>query len=857
MTAVGTSEPLADARVMVVTSSLTTSTNTDGRYTLRGVPAGTVEIRVLRVGYTEQKKSVVLPPGGSVTLDFTVTPAIIQLQEVVTTATGEQRKVELGNSLATINATKQVEEKPINNLADLLVAKAPGVIVSPPNMTGSAPVIRIRGANSLSLNNDPIYIIDGIRVNSNTLGAGLGGTNFSVLNTLSPEEIEDIEIVKGPSAATLYGTQAANGVIVITTKKGRAGNARWNWYAEGGAVQDRNQYPATYALWGHTAAAPAKSTRCQLATMFTTANTTGTCIPDSLTSVNPIMDSNIRPLQTGHNSNYGLQVSGGNDAVRYFMSGELFNEIGTYHMPDFAQQFLRDSLNTPLRDEWINPEALQRTNFRTNINATISPKVDVSVNAGFSKSDQRAPNVDNNINGIGGLIYLGSGTASCNFDYACKGPENEDLKGYARFSPAQVFQQVTTQGIQRVTGSIDAQWRPLAWMQNSGTLGVDYAGLDYMNLCRFSECPAFGSNRLGFVVDNHAQNRVFTAKVVSNSSWNPNTWMNLKTSVGGDYVNTESDNTNATGTTLPPGAQRVQDAATITASDQQPTAVKTLGVYVQEQAGLRDRLFLTAAVRSDQNSAFGVNFQRVFYPKASLSWILSDESFFPHYDFLNTFRLRAAYGQSGVQPGATDGLRTFTATTVNINGTPTTGLIENALGNPNLKPERSGEFETGFESRILNNRVNLDVTYYNKKTQDALVSLPIASSAAPSALTVRSNIASVANSGFETSINTQIIDRPLLGWDVTISGSHNTNKINSLGLDANGKPNKTIGTGAARDSAGFPVNALFIRPFHYADANGDGIIQTNEVTVDTGVVFAGYSQPRDLLSVQSGFDLLR
>jgi len=150
-------------------------------------------------------------------------------------------------------------------------------------------------------------------------------------------------------------------------------------------------------------------------------------------------------------------------------------------------------------------------------------------------------------------------------------------------------------------------------MQNGGTIGVDYAGLNLMKPLPLLRMPAFGSNRLGFISDNHAQNRVFTAKVVSNSSWNPNSWLNLKTSVGGDYVNTETENTNATGATLPPGAQRVQDAATITATDQQPTAVKTLGVYVQEQAGMRDRLFVTAAVRSDQNSAFGANFQRVFY----------------------------------------------------------------------------------------------------------------------------------------------------------------------------------------------------------------------------------------------------
>jgi len=857
VTAVGTGEPLADARVMVVNSSLATQTGSDGRYTLRGVPTGNLDVRVLRVGYTEQKKPVQVTAGVAATLDFSMAQAIVQLQEIVTTATGDQRKVELGNSLSTINAAQQVETKPINGLADLLTAKAPGVIVQPPNMTGAAPVVRIRGANSLSLNNDPIYIVDGIRINSSTIGANLGGTNWSFLNTLSPEEIEDIEIVKGPSAATLYGTDAANGVIVITTKKGRSGSARWNWFVEGAAVQDRNTYPSTYALWGHTAAKPTVNTRCQLATMFTSANTAGTCIADSLTSINVAMDPSIRPFQTGHNTNYGLQVSGGSDAVRYFVSGELFDEVGTYHMPNFARTFLEDTLHTAAKDEWINPEAMQRQNIRANLNASVTPKLDLSINAGFGKSDQRAPNVDNNITGIGGLIYLGSGTASCNFDYNCTSPEGQNLRGYARFSPAQVFEQITEEGIQRLTGSADAQWRPLTWMQNQATVGIDYSGTQYINLCQFSNCPAFSTDQLGFIEDDHNQHRDFTAKIVSNSSWNPKSYLNLKTSVGADYVNIESDNTQGSGQTLPPGATRTQDSAIQGSSDQQATATKTLGVYVQEQGGIRDRLFLTLAVRSDQNSAFGTNFQRVFYPKASLSWIMSDESFFPKYDWLNMFRLRGAYGQSGVQPGSTDALRTFRAVTVNLADAPTTGLQESALGNPNLKPERSGELETGFETRLFGNRVNLDVTYYNKKTKDALVSLPIATSAAPSATTVRSNIASVQNSGWETAINTQIVDRSQFGWDLTISGSHNSNKIGTLGFDANGKPNKTIGTGAARDSVGFPVNGLFLRPFTFADKNGDGIIQSSEVTVDTGVVFAGYSAPRDLLSLQNGFDLLR
>ena len=172
VTATGTNEPLGEGRVMLVGTSIAATTNSDGKYTLRGVPSGTVEVRVIRVGYTEQKKSITVTAGGSATLDFQMETAIVKLQEIVTTATGEQRRVEIGNSVTTLGDVNQrVETAAISNLADLLVGKAAGVTVLPGAMTGSAPVIRIRGFGSLAtggsgISNDPIYIIDGVRMST-------------------------------------------------------------------------------------------------------------------------------------------------------------------------------------------------------------------------------------------------------------------------------------------------------------------------------------------------------------------------------------------------------------------------------------------------------------------------------------------------------------------------------------------------------------------------------------------------------------------------------------------------------------------------------------------------------------------
>lgn len=354
-------------------------------------------------------------------------------------------------------------------------------------------------------------------------------------------------------------------------------------------------------------------------------------------------------------------------------------------------------------------------------------------------------------------------------------------------------------------------------------------------------------------------------------SWQARPSINFKTTVGADYTNLESDNVSSSGQNLPPGAQNVGQAATKSGGNQLQVVEKTFGIYGQEQASLRDRLFLTLAARQDQNSAFGTGFQHIFYPKASASWLVSDESFFPHPDFLNSFRLRAAYGASAVSPSTTAALQTFAARTAaiasdpgSLSGSDTPGLIANALGNPNLKPERSTEFEGGFESDLFSRRLHLDVTYYNKKTSDGIISQPIAASSGASSLAVLENIARVQSDGIEVTVNSTIFDRRAFGWDITAAASHNSGKILSLGIDpTTGKALGIIGTGSTRDSVGLPIDTWFVRPYTFSDLDHNGIITPNEVVVDSngtpgtklGFVAAGYSVPRDIISITNGFDL--
>jgi len=852
VTAQGTDEPLPDVRVFLVGSALNVATNAEGRYTLRGVPTGTFEVRVIRVGYQEQKKSIAITAGAQATLDFSMKQAVVQLQEIVTTATGQQRRSEIGNTIATLgDISKRVEDTPVTDSGSLIVGKAPGVIVLPGTMTGTAPTIRIRGVSSLSLSNAPIWVVDGVRFNSQSFtAAGAGGSmvSSSNLNGLNPDEIEDIEIVKGPSAATLYGTDATNGVIVVTTKKGRVGNARWTWFGEGGTIQDKAHYPDTWAIWGHRPGTTA-TVRC-----LTRELPSGGCIKDSVTELNIITRSDLTPIHTGNRNQYGGQVSGGSDNIRYFVSGDLQNETGPIQMP--SVEFPRfDSLKVPMRDEWKNPEFLQGQSARANLNISPNSKFDLSVNTGFTKINQRLAETDNNFNSVFYQAMMSPGFVGAGLGNTGKDSRGQNLYGNNSFTYGDVFQRLAREDVQRLVGTTQASWRPFSWLQNDGTVGLDLASRYSYGLCRFGECPDFSQWRLGQVSDRHRLDRNFSVKLTSNASYQANQWLNLKSTVGADYTNQEGEASTASGTQLPPGAASVGQAAVTTGGATLPSADKTLGYYAQEQATFRDRLFLILALRTDQNSAFGANTKAITYPKMSVSWIASDESFFPHFDFLNQLRVRAAYGASGVQPRSTDAFVTYATPTVSINTVDSPGLRAQSLGNADLKPERTDEFEGGIDTRVLNNRMNIEFTYYSKTTKDALFDVPVPPSSAAEATTIRRNFASVKNAGVEVSVTTTLLDRRALGWDLTVSGSHNNNKVLKLANDNSGNPILVNGTGSNRDSVGFPVRGFYYRTYTYADSNSDGVITANEVIVNPNFSYVGNSIPRDIASISNGLDL--
>ena len=456
-----TSQALAGVRVTIVGTSLVTQTNADGRYTVPRIPAGQVTVRAIGLGYGAASRAATVQPGEAATVDIALTLAPYSLEEVVVTSTGEQARKEVGNAITSIRADNLVQTRPVTNLSELLGARVAGVQVLTSPLTGGGSRVRIRGTTSLSLSNEPVYVVDGIRIESavGSSSIGIGGTLPSRVNDIDPNEIESYEVVRGPSASTLYGTDAANGVIVITTKHGRPGPARWSLYAGGGIAKDYNTWPNAYRGWRSSAtdtttvhnSRPTNGTQCILTQTARATADPQFCRQDSVTTFNLFEDRDASPLGTGYQGETGVQVAGGSDAAQYFFSGAWNDERGLIRMPPaFYSKLTAARQISDVPYEQYRPNALKHAAIRANVNARLSPRLDAAISTAFITSTQRLPQTDNNTTGL-----LSNG-------FGGPGNKNNGRLGYRLYTPDQFFSETVNQDINRFIGSGTLNWRPLS-----------------------------------------------------------------------------------------------------------------------------------------------------------------------------------------------------------------------------------------------------------------------------------------------------------------------------------------------------------------------------------------------------------
>jgi TonB-dependent SusC/RagA subfamily outer membrane receptor len=742
--------PLANARVSVVGGTQSVVTDGRGQFRLTGLSGAQVTLRVVQIGYRPIEEQVAV---GRTDVRFVMSESAIELEAIVVTGTpGETQRRALGNAVVQLDAATSVSESGIQSVGQLLQGRAPGVFVSPSGgSVGKGSRVNIRGITSISLNSDPLIYVDGIRVdNAPITGPNIqGATEINRMNDINPEDIESIEIIKGPAAATLYGTEASNGVIQIITKRGRAGSRLVNLTMRQGAQWFGNPEGRIPAVWARDAS--------------------GNPVSANLVEIEKAAG---RPIwSTGHLQGYSASIRGGTEAARYYLSADIDDDSG------------------------IEPtNSMNRFSTRANISLSSSPKYSVEASFGLARSRV-------NLTGEEG----GSSTM-WNVQFGNPLTLTTARRGFQVAPPEVLWDAFGNmfQTVNRMTGGVTLKHQPAPWFNHRLTAGLDFTDeLNQLIIERMPDAyvPFFGATLARGSKDITNRQLLYTTiDYAAVGDLNVSNNLGLQTSAGLQYYRRYSEFLNANGTEFPaPDLKSVAATAVRLGSDDYVENV-TLGVFVQERIAWKNRFFLTGAVRADDNSAFGEAFDLVYYPKVSASWVVNEEPFWK-LSFINGLRLRAAYGQTGQQPESFAALRTYRA----ITGPGDVATVSpRDIGNPNLAPERGKEIELGFDASLFSDRVGIDFTYYNKKTDDVILLRDVApSSGFPTRQFV--NAGSVQNKGIELLVRALPIDTRNADLDLTVSVATNDNKITDLG------ENTTIPTPSGGHWVGYALGSFFFK----------------------------------------------
>lgn len=710
VTNAATGGPISEVQVFLEGRNLGALSRADGRYLILNVPVGSFELTAQRIGFAASTQSVNVTAGGTVTANFSLSTQALGLDEIVVTGTaGAASKREMGSTISSINVGDMPDEPVL--VTDMLQAAAPGLDVYGGGALGQSKIIRLRGANSAQLNSTPLIYVDGVRIRSNALpdanppdrrGGRSGNIAVSPLDQINPNDIERIEVIKGAAATTLYGTEAAGGVIQVFTKRGQGGAPVWT--AELGTGTD----------WSRKFGVSGSGVDYNGLDEFLC---TG------------VLSCGRLANQT-YNQNYSLSVRGGQGDVNYFVSGGFGDQQGL------------------LPNDHSN-------NYSARGNLSFQPSSDLNIqwNTSYSNLELTSTAQQNNAQSL----PLNAFRQERNYF----GDGDPDVL-------AVLLDQQIDENIERFTTGLTATYSPLDRMTNRFIVGYDWTAREHRNLRPFGwpQVPE------GSLLNNTFQNRVLSLDYVGSYAFDVAETVASTFSWGGQAIGDDIRTLEGFGENFPGAADPTISSAATRIAFEDRQKIWNAGFFFQNVLDVSRKYFLTLGVRVDGNSAFGSGFGLQAYPKASVSYVLSDEGFYPD---VGEMKIRAAYGQSGRAPGAFDAVRTWEPE--GLGGVP--AFVPENVGNPDIGPEVTTEFETGFDATWFNNRLSTAFTYYNQVTDQALFNVPQIPSNGftNSQLT---NIGKLGNSGVEVQVDLTAYQGADWGVDLGLGFSTNHSEILEL-----------------------------------------------------------------------------
>ncbi|HEX6535715.1 MAG TPA: TonB-dependent receptor plug domain-containing protein [Gemmatimonadaceae bacterium] len=841
-----TSKPVDGAVIGVRGTPITATTANQGWALLRHVPWGLQVVTVRYLGYAPAERRVVVPDSETVQVNFALHMGMTRLQDVVTTATGPRRRYELGNDITILDVDSIVKTQPVSSVTDLLEGRVPGLTIQHTSgAPGDPSRLRLRGTSSVLRGNDPIVIVDGIRVyaaqsdsNSANLATGHGfSPQFaapSPLDQLDPNSIETIEVMKGPSAATMYGPDAANGVIVIATKRGQAGPARWNVGASRGMSYMPGQYPLGSYRFGHdNFDTPAL---CPL--------TDFSCIPDSVSRFQALNSDKYTVLGHGQTTSASLGVYGGTDALSYALTGSYDDETGIPELPDVeAARFatLHGGASPP---DWMRrPQQLTRWSAVSNLRAKLGAKADASLSTLLTREKQQRSSLEQQLRTLM-TTYIDPTTGT----YSRVDPASGALSTTPELLPD--FYQRVTDDATNFTNGAALNWRPLSWLTTSADGGINVISRDdELLLPRGMRTDADSGGLLNV---GHGGTVQSTVNLRATATAPLPLGFRLLIAAGANYSKTSQSTLRIGAGDLAPGTSSMNGAGEISLPEQSGSDVTDLGWYI-EPSFTHQKFTITTGLRLDGSSTFGTHVHLPAFPKLGASWLISEEPFFPFKNIFDQFRVRAAYGRAGVWPGPADRLRLYATSQPWWGGGLENALEVTRIGNTQLRPERSSEMEGGFDADMFADRLSIEFTGFRKMRYDAIENVPVAPSVYGNSVTMMRNIGVIRNTGIELSVTTQLVRTDPFTWSTTFNLSRNHNMVTELGAGVT-----PFGPNDARVVAGYPLFGRWARPIlGYADLDSNHVITRNEVMLGDTLVFMGPSEPNYEVNLFNTFSLLR
>lgn len=756
-----TNEPVAGANIILVNANTGTITDHTGSFSIvaRSFP---VTLKISFLGYKTTEIEI---------YEYTEPITVflnedLNLQnEIVVVGYGTQRRKELTGSVASV--PKDLLSRVTPSFDNTLSGAAPGIsVIQSSGQPGATSTIRIRGGNSITGGNEPLYVIDGFIVYNDNSNANSGvrsteierrpDSEFNLLATINPSDIESIEILKDASATAIYGTRGANGVIIITTKKGNDGPARINYQSSFG--------------WGTIAKKVDWMNTGEWAPLYK--ELTGQdwwnaySDPTQITDRSRSYDWQSEALRTGLSQNHQLSISGGDKDSRYAISGGYLNQEGILKNTDFSRYTVRVNLDQNVFKD-----------FRIGLNAIGNH----SKQNGLSTAVRNVPNTWVSILRTPPVVPVYNPDGSFNH----VNPFSDDSKNEEGLTANPIYDLLNTiseTNVNRVLGNFFAEYQIVNGLKAKVALGADL-----LNSKQNYYAPILSA--AGIETNGYASSGSKTI-----TSWQSEFTLNYEKQINNDnfisgligYTSQRSDleavqaiATNFLNDITNFNSLQSASGATIPYSE---AATSILSSYIgRVNYSYLSRYNLTATIRADGSSRFAPGHKWGYFPSIGLSWNVNEENFLKSFRELNSLKFRISAGTTGNQEfGDYQYLKRLEPENYSFDGSAiVVGYVPVNVANPDLRWEKTAQYNFGIDGGLWNDRLNFTADVYYKKTTDLLLELPVETTTGYS--TLLTNIGSVSNKGVEFGINADVIKNRNFNWNTSFNWSRNINKVLDLG----------------------------------------------------------------------------